>query len=245
MSKFALLDEDAFFAVTFCHAACLFSASVVAWCVYSVSSQAELFCHKLWAVPCWGLFCLLSAVSEIIQENAFDSLIWIYSISFFLCYGKFYLTYLKVAWYLILAWCWHALYVQHHHRALISLCGVALCNTGASCSSVFLCVSCLFVCFCPLVPGMQGSGADMERWKPATEGSAAPGVALCCGAWSDVCHCLLHKSWLSYQPCSESGLSGMFLNNLQIKLRQWIIWRFFWMHLGGWWNLVLLEIKDC
>lgn len=96
---------------------------------------------------------------------------------------------------------------------------------------------CFFVCFCPLVPGMQGSGADVERWKPAVEeemeGAAAPGVALCCGAWSDVCHCHLCKSWLSYQPYSESGLSGKFLNNLQIKLRQWIIWRVFWLKESG------------
>lgn len=101
----------------------LFFSSVVAWCIYSVSLQAELFCYGCGLRHLAVLF--VSCQLPLNHTSNKRKCIWFFFFfSFLFCYGKCYLTYLKVAWRLMLAWRCHVFSVQCLILIHISLCGV-------------------------------------------------------------------------------------------------------------------------
>lgn len=115
----------------------------------------------------------------------------------FFLYYKCYLTYLEVARYWIVDWCYHAFYVQHPHLSLISLYGVGSSQSMYTCgfsSSVSQAPAAGFLFFWQLVSGMLDSRANVEERKPTyilqTERLAPPDVALCCGACPGTQQCL-------------------------------------------------------
>lgn len=124
---------------------------------------------------------------------------------YFLC-SKCYLTYLWVAWYWIVAWCYHVFYVQHHNLILISPHGM---TAHSPCTELVLSSSSV-----PQVPAaalFYISPPTPNNWCLAcqaleltwrggshhmlkTEESGPPEVALCYGA------CPSTQQW-SISPC--------------------------------------------